>query len=280
MKPIQNIIVISDTHLGCQLAVCVPRLKLDGAGYYQASRLQKKLYKWWQIFWEEWVPNATREEDFILVHNGDIIDGVHHGAVTQISHNIEDQRKLAIEMLEPIVKMPKCKGYYQIRGTEVHVGKSGQDEEGIARELGSIKDEDGLYSRYDLWLKFGKNKLLTHFSHHIGVTNSAAYESTAVHKELIESYAEAGRWKLESPDCVVRSHRHRFYKVELPAENTNAISVVTPSWQLKTPFVWRMGMGRSSTPQIGGIIIREGNEVPIYVRHKIWNVARSKEVVI
>lgn len=276
---IKNIAVISDTHFGCQLALC-KKIRLDHAGHYIPSRIQKVLGVWWEKYWNEWIPEATRGEDFILVHNGDIIDGIHHKSTTQISHNINDQKNLALEMLEPIIALPHCKGYYQIRGTEAHAGQAQEYEEDIAQQLGAIPNEDGQYSRYDLWLKFGEHKLLAHFSHHIGVTNSASYESTAVHKEYIEACVEAGKWGLEPPDCVVRSHRHRFYKVELPSKNDNAISVVTPSWQLKTPFVWKLGMGRSSTPQIGGIVIREGNEVNIYCRHKVWTVERSKEVIV
>ena len=276
---IKNVVVFSDTHLGCQLAVC-KRIRLDAGGHYEPSRIQKTLYKWWNTFWNEWVPEATGGDDYILVHNGDIIDGVHHRATTQISQNINDQKNLALEMLHPIVNLPHCKGYYQIRGTEAHAGLAQEYEENIAQQLGAIPNEDGQYSRYDLWLKFGEHSLLTHFAHHIGVTNSAAYETTAVLKELIEAYTEAGRWDKVPPDIVVRSHRHRFSKVELPSKNDNAISVVTPSWQLKTPFVWKMGMGRSSTPQIGGLLIREGREVNIYCRQKIWNLDRSKEVEV
>src|SRR5258706_5375662 len=206
----------------------------------------------WEHFWNEWVPMVTKGEDYVIVHNGDIIDGVHHNSTTQISHNLDDQRNIAIQVLKPIVNKPKCKGYYQIRGTEAHVGQSAENEEAIAKALGAIQDEGGRYSRWEMWLTFGKAKILVHFTHHIGTTNSAAYESTAVHKELIESYTEAGRWKHDHPDVLVRSHRHRFYKVELAARNENAISVVTAGWQLKTPFSYRLTMVRSSLLRIGG----------------------------
>ncbi|KKK55381.1 hypothetical protein LCGC14_3075130, partial [marine sediment metagenome] len=81
---------------------------------------------------------GTRGEDFILVHNGDIIDGIHHKSTTQISHNINDQKNLALEMLSPIVSLPHCKGYYQIRGTEAHAGQAQEYEENIAQQLGAI----------------------------------------------------------------------------------------------------------------------------------------------
>lgn len=278
MKPIKNIVVISDTHFGCKFGLCPPEVQLDGGGKYRSSRLQLKVWWMWLDFWKKFVPSVTENEPYIIVHNGDVIDGVHHNSTTQISHNLVDQRNLAIEVLGGIIKEKNCKGYFQIRGTEAHVGQSAEHEEQIAKELKAVKDEIGQFSRYELWLEFGEAKLLAHFTHHIATTNSAAYESTAPHKELVEAYVEAGKWKLNPPDVIVRSHRHRYYQNLVPGKNINAISVITPAWQLKTPFVYRGTLGRTSTPQIGGIIIREGKEVPLYVRHYIQNVERSKKV--
>lgn len=278
---IKNIVVVSDTHFGCKLALCPPKVKFDEGGNYEASDIQLKLWAMWREFWDIFVPKTTRNEDFVIVHNGDIIDGIHHNSTTQISQNITDQIKIAREVLTPLLKRKHCKGYYQIRGTEAHAGKSAQFEEMLAESLDGnlVKDEFNNSSRWELWLRFGDN-LLCHFTHHVGTTSSAGYESTAVYKELIEAYSEAGRWKLDAPDCVIRSHRHRFFKIEVPSANTNAIAVVTPAWQLKTPFVYRGALGRSSTPQIGGLIIREGEEVPIYIRQKIWNIERTKTEAI
>lgn len=276
---IKNIVVISDTHFGCKLALCPPKVKFDEGGNYEASDIQLKLWKMWKEFWDVFVPKATRNEDFVIVHNGDIIDGIHHNSTTQISQNITDQIKIAKQVLLPLLERKHCKGYYQIRGTEAHAGKSAQHEEILSELLKLKPDEYGVTSRWELWLEFGEG-LLAHFTHHVGTTSSAGYESTAVYKELIEAYSEAGRWKLQAPDCVIRSHRHRFFKIEVPSANTNAIAVVTPAWQLKTPFVYRGALGRSSTPQIGGIVIREGEEVPIYIRQKIWNIERSNKEII
>lgn len=127
-KPINNIIVISDTHCGCQLALMPPKFQLDHGPVVSQSRLQKKIWHMWQYFWNEWVPQATKDQDYIIVHNGDAVDGVHHNSVTQITHNIKDQVNMAREVLLPVINNPKCKGYYHIRGTEAHVGKSGQSE--------------------------------------------------------------------------------------------------------------------------------------------------------
>ena len=276
--PINNIICISDIHAGCQLALCPPKVSLDNGGFYYPSRLQKKLWAMWREFWDEWVPMATKEEDFILVVNGDAIDGVHHNSVTQISHNITDQIQIAKDLLLPIIQNPKCVGYYHIRGTEAHVGKSGQSEEGLAKALGAIPDEIGNYARWEMWIKMGGK--LINFSHHIGTTQSASYESTAPYKEYIEALTDAARWKNTPPDVIVRSHRHRAIETRVPTANGYGISVITPSWQIRTPFAFRIALGRTSMPQIGGILIRNGDEDSVFTRSKIWEIERSKEVVV
>jgi len=277
---IRNIIVTSDTHCGCQLGLFPKslRIPLDSGGFYTGSPLQMKVWSYWEEFWKKWVPMVTKGEPFIWVLNGDAIDGIHHNAVTQITQNMADQIVIAEKCFEPIRNLKTCKKMFLIRGTEAHVGKSGQYEEILGKNLGVEKDESEKYSRWELWLRM--NNVLTHFTHHVGTTNSTAYESTAVYKELVEAYSEAGRWKDEPPDVVIRSHRHRAFKIEVPSENGQAIALCTAGWQLKTPFVYRQLLGRSATPQFGGCLIRMGDEDRVYARFKTFKVDRPKAVVV
>ncbi len=278
--PINNIVCISDIHSGCQVALCPPEgVKLDDGGVYMPSEFQLKMWTMWEEFWLDWVPWATRKEPFCVVFNGDALDGVHHNSTTQISHNLGDQRRLAERILSRVVEL--CDGrYYHIRGTEAHVGKSATEEEALARALRAIPNEQGQYARYDLWKEVGSGRLC-HFIHHIGSTGSQAYEATAVHKELVEEFVEAGRWDVRPPDVIVRSHRHRCIKTSIPTgkagsyETSEAISVVTPCWQGKTPFVWKIPGGRLATPQFGGVLIREANG-ELFCREKVWTIERSQ----
>lgn len=89
----------------------------------------------------------------------------------------------------------------------------------------------------------------------------------------------AGRWNRRAPDIVVRSHRHRYIKVEVPTWVGNGIGLVTPGWQLKTPFVYRIPGGRASTPQLGAVLIRQGDE-ELYTRKKVWDIEREEAVRI
>src|SRR5947208_2195784 len=120
-KSVRNLIVISDTHCGCRLGLHPPTSsRIDSGGWYQPSDFQKKMWRLWREFFDGWVPEVTRGEPYDLVHNGDAIDGVHHNSTTQISHNIEDQLRIAETVLRPEVDRCHAKGggYYHIRGTE------------------------------------------------------------------------------------------------------------------------------------------------------------------
>ena len=266
--PINNLVIISDLHAGCQFGLCPPDgIDLDGGGNYNPSVLQKKVWGIWTEFWEDWIPTVTHGEPYALVINGDTTDGVHHKAVTQISHNLVDQSRLARKILEPIVD--KADELYMIRGTEAHVGQSAQEEERLAESLGAKPDKTGRYSRDELFIRIGG--VLAHIMHHIGTTSSAQHEASALNAELTREFNEAARWGEEAPLFVVRSHRHRYSRVNFPAatpsgKHIEAISFCTPAWQLKTPFTYRIAGARLSPPQLGGAVIRCGDE-DVYARH-------------
>jgi hypothetical protein len=179
-------------------------------------------------------------------------------------------------MLAPIVEA--CEGrYYHIRGTEAHVGQSGQEEERLAGELGAIPDSDGRHARWELWLEIGAG--LVHLSHHIGTAGSLAYETSAVHKELEQAYVEAARWQNRPPDVIVRSHRHRNVETRIQTYHGFATACTTAGWQAKTPFVYKIAGGRQTLPQIGGTLVRAGDE-DVFTRHRLWNLARPKTEVV
>lgn len=278
-KPINNVVVVSDTHCGCGLAICPPDgVMLDDGGTYLPSKFQKQIHSWWDEFWGEHVPEATHGEPYVVLHNGDAVDGVHHNSVTQITNNLQVQANIAYDLMKPIVEL--CEGrYFHIRGTEAHVGKSAQNEEGLAQRLGAIPNDEGQHARYDLWMETGGG--LIHALHHISTTGSQAYESTAVHKELVESFTEAGRWGRRPPDMIVRSHRHRCIETNIPTHNGKARAFVSPCWQLKTPFVWKIPGGRLSTPQIGGAVIRWSNDAKcLFIREWVRSIEPSKTEIV
>lgn len=266
-----NLIVVSDLHCGCKVALCPDTgAQLDDGGKYMPSALQLKLWSMWREFWDVWVPQVCKGEPFDVVINGDAVDGVHHNSTTQISHNMADQKSIAMEVVKPIAA--RAERLFWVRGTEAHVGPSGVFEEELAKSLNAVPNAEGQHARHELWIRVGT--ALVHVMHHIGSTGSAAYESTAVHKELIESLTESARHQMEPPDVIVRSHRHRYFRTMFSSSKGDMISVVTQGWQAKTPFAYKIPGGRISLPQFGGILVRSGDEEHVYVRHRTWHLSR------
>jgi hypothetical protein len=127
--------------------------------------------------------------------------------------------------------------------------------------LGAVPNTEGQHARWELWKRVGdKNGPLCHILHTIGFTSSAAYETSALQAELIAEFAEAGQNREVPPDYIVRSHRHRYIAVINRSERGQYGGIITPGWQGKTPFTFKIARGRVSQPQFGGIIIRQGDE--------------------
>jgi hypothetical protein len=277
---VRNLIVISDTHAGCQFGLYPSdyKLSLDGGGFYKPSKGQKQVYEIWKYFWSTWVKTVTKGEPYGVVFNGDMVDGEHHQNKTHITNNFADQANIAYELLAPVVD--KAEKSYYIRGTESHGGSSAEQEEQLSQRLGCIPDNKGKHSRWDLWIEIMKSPV--HICHTIQGTGVTSYESTAVLRELIEAFNEAGRWKDKPPDCVVRSHRHRCIEVRIPAGSEEhhsgyATSLITGCWQLKTPY---FTTGRVGRPHIGGHLIRYGDEDFLFTRFYIERGRQRKPEVL
>lgn len=269
---IRNIVVVSDLHCGCQLGLCPPTgARLDHGGRYEPNRVQKEIWKLWDCFWNDWVPRVTRGEEFDVVINGDSMDGSHHRATHQISHNLHDQENIAYEVLAPVREM--ARKFYMTRGTEAHVGPSGVQEESLAERLGAVANSEGQRSRFELWKKIGRG--IVHFAHHIGTAGSMAYESSALMREASEMTLDAGRNGTLPPNVIVRSHRHRFLNIDFPLRGEFGIVVTTPGWQGKTPFAFRVPGGRVALPQFGGVCVKAGDEDSVYIRKMIHHVDRE-----
>lgn len=272
---ITNLLVISDTHLGCQHGLCSPDgHRMDDGGRYFPSPNQRVLCRWWETMVGEWLPWATKGEPFALCVNGDAIDGVHHNSVTQWTHNITTQAEAARDVIGPLAE--RASALYWVRGTEAHVGKSGQDEERLARDLGAVQNDSGQYAAYQLRIMVGD--ALVDCQHHIGIAGSVAYETTALTKEMNEAYADSARWGQDPPQVMVRSHRHRCAKVVLPSAKGDTLCIVTPAWQLRTPFSYRVLGGRTITPHIGAVLVRWANG-EIFTREFVRTISPPKPVV-
>lgn len=268
------IITISDTHIGSYFGLCPgDGLRLDNGAMQAPSIYQQYLIECWAHFWGDFVPRVTKRcKNISVVVNGDAIDGNHHEAVDLVS-NVQSQERAVVEIFKPIAKKYRL---FMVRGTEAHGGKSDQNTESIARQLGCEADETGQHSAYQLWLDV--DGVVFQFAHHIGVTSSAAYETSAPMRELVAGLVEAAQWDQRLPDVFVRSHRHRYVSVPIPREGDRDFTmVITPAWQLRTPHVERID--RMRLPHIGGVvfIVEDGRWV---IERKLYKMPKPALIQI
>ncbi|MHC1739718.1 MAG: hypothetical protein AB9897_01260 [Anaerolineaceae bacterium] len=247
------IITISDLHIGSHSGLTSTEgIQLDNGATQLPSKLQFYVSNCWEHFWTDYVSGMLRKyqirkKNATVVINGDVVDGNHHNAV-DIVPNVGTQEREAVRILKPIAEQYRT---FMVRGTEAHGSVGEQSTERIGRELGCEMDDCGNNSVWQLWLE--AEGVLFQFAHHIGTTSSAAYETSAPMRELVAGLVESAQWKQRMPDVFVRSHRHRYIPVSIPAEGDKDIQlVITPGWQLRTPFVEKID--RMRLPHIGGVI--------------------------
>ncbi len=256
-KPMKSaVIAVSDLHVASTFGLCPPRgMHLDGGGRYEPSKFQAGLYKAWRHFWDEFVPYTVRDYRIAaVVVNGDAIEGIHHNRTGIVGTTLTEMENAAVQLLEPIRDV--AERFFFVRGTEAHAGAMAESEEAIAKRLGAVPTETGESSHWQVRIRPRGSHTLFHFAHHIGVTSSAAYETSAPMREMIATFVEAAQWEQGLPDVVVRSHRHRFTLVPLPGAKDGVYRrrylAITPGWQLKTPHAERID--RMRMPHVGGIV--------------------------
>ena len=124
-----------------------------------------------------------------------------------------------------------------------------------------------------MFLRFGGK--LVHVAHHIGATTSPFAKSSALQRQIALSYVNSGRWGDEPPVMFVRSHRHQCSWVGEPCSHGIVTCIVTPAWQLKTPYVHRLSL--MAEPEYGGIILFAGDN-GVYAKPWVERMERPREV--
>jgi len=242
--------------VGSYLGLCpADGIQTDTGGRIMPSAFQLMVWGFWVNFWSEYLPPLLQTaKKTALILNGDIIDGNHHEAV-DIVPSVQSQEIAAVNVIKPMIKAAGFDQCFVVRGTEAHGGIGEQSTERIAADIGALKDDaTGNCARWELWMETPDNVLM-HASHHIGNSSSSGYETSAPKRELDAAMVEASQWGAKLPDIIIRSHRHRYLTVPLAREgDSDRLCVITPGWQLKTPFVYKSD--RIRMPHIGGVVIR------------------------
>jgi hypothetical protein len=248
------IALISDMQVGSTLALCPLMWNLMEGGTYHASPAQRILHK-------QWVESAKKTKDLltegrgrkrlVFILNGEPIDGNHHGTAQLVTILAKEQINMAINLLDDwlqIVEYDPRRGdcIYLIRGTSVH--ERGQHIEQIGRDLQGVipyrKDssptqEDGRYHYQKL--RRTVNGVLFDIAHHGFSKGTRAWtKSNSITYALKSKYFDCLNNDLPIPRYMIRSHKHVFTDGEYHDKKADMWGILTPCWQLKTNFGYRV----------------------------------------
>ncbi len=176
-----------------------------------------------------------RDKDLILILNGDLIDGNHHGTHQLTTRIISEQVKACAELIEYAKEKLKYKkgsdNIYVITGTETHVG---DEEQNIAERIGA--NEYGI-NRYDTdFLQLYMGDYLMWIYHHGTTSGEAPGRGNALRNRLRKIYYDCLEEGRRYPNLVVTSHTHDADHVTFESRFNKIDGIILPSLQGKTRY--------------------------------------------
>ena len=159
---------------------------------------------------------------FVLLINGDLIEGDHPGTKQLVSNHEGHHTEIAIACLEPICEL--AHETIITKGTECHTGDY---ERYIAHRLKAVNWQG---TRAHDFVRIDHGGVDICATHHVGTTSRKYLEASipwiSAQNQRLESLASD--WT--PPDIIIYSHRHRANE----SRDGNSMVVVTQPWQMLT----------------------------------------------
>jgi hypothetical protein len=276
--------VFSDTHTGSITGLRPPMVVSEDGGEHAFNPIQELMWNSFIDMTDRW--RAAKDETgwpLVVIHNGDMIDGNHHG-----THEIWTLDELAMaeaakETVAPAFSLADV--IYMMRGTPSHVGKLARFEEEISKDLA----RDGLpirkpkYAHTWQHLNLLLNDVLFDV-HHKAETGSFVPWTKGAEVNRISTWLgiEYAGNSDRIPDVALRSHYHSFSDSGLTHKTR---TFITPPWQQTTSWAANVKWAGKLTA-VGGLLFYihpEGERpygMPYDVLKMIYKAKRDEPEVI
>lgn len=241
-------VAFGDQHVGSLTGLMpVNGVPLPNKAVLPPSPLQKEVAEHWDGFWRR---RKKESNNIIAVNMADTIDGDHHDTV-EIWAKPSDHVETAIEINKKVRAI--AKRMYGVRGTSVHVGDEGDADDVVGRYVGYDK-VDGNYTNYHLRLNV--SGLIFDICHEGPNVGSRAWnrenQLRLYAKSIVMTEMLNGR---KPPDVILRAHVHKKAHVSVEVEGHVCEAFITPSWQLKTEYAYKVANAEHIS-DIGGLVLR------------------------
>ena len=217
------IVVLSDLHVGSTKGLMPESFTTVEGVEVRQNAIQQYLWACW-IRAQNFIQQTVGDDPFVLVLNGDLTEGIHHGTKEIWSAAIEDQMKAAFDVVEPLAA--KASKVFLVRGTECHTHNL---EAGLGAMLGAVQNPEMKIAAFDR-LTLSAHGTICVFRHHISTSSRRSSSGSALSANLAEEQLEAAVNGERLPQVLVCSHRHKpgIYRDE------KGMVLVTPAWQFLT----------------------------------------------
>lgn len=251
-KP-QVVVVVSDLHAGSDCGILPPSVELtDGQIIgYGKNPWQKWLWAKWLEMQDE-VKEICGGDDYILVCNGDLVEGIHHRSDEVVQAKIMEHLVIANHCMQPLAS--GAAKIYMTRGTECHVRDL---ETVLAKEWGAGKAHDAI--------QFRVNGLLYDVRHHMPTTSRLHLEQNAYSVTVANNRSNAARNGHEPARIFLRGHRH----VHGLSSDGHTMMAVTGPWQALTRFGSKVVPDAVPRPSVIVFDHRNQNEGMLPVVHQL-----------
>lgn len=214
-------VVLSDLHIGSTVGLW-PNGFINQEGNPTACNgFQKWLARCWDDLHRKALPEYLGTDPYVLILNGDIMEGIHHRTLQVMTVNPTDQTNAAKMVLAPVVK--KAHAVFIVKGTEVHT----KDREiSLGDALKAVRDTSTGQHAFDK-LTLEMHGCRGVIRHHMTTSMRPYLEATALSTELGSERIEAARNGHKIPQflCLAHRHRHGIFR------DSNGLVCVTSAWQ-------------------------------------------------
>jgi hypothetical protein len=218
------ICVLADIHAGSTVALCPPKFINHEGNEIKLNPIQLWLWRRWSAT-KEFIEAVAQGREYVLVLNGDMIEGNHHRTTQIISPEVGDHVEAAYQILEPIAA--KASKVFMVRGTECHTADR---ENTLGKRLGAETNPDSPTRCSFDKLLLDANGIRIAFTHHIVTSSRTWTEANGLSAALNQEQLEASKNGEKLTQILCCAHRHRFGFIG----DTSGMCVVSPPWQLLT----------------------------------------------
>jgi hypothetical protein len=239
MNDARAIVYVSDMHVGSIWGWCpADEDTIERAAWFR---------EWVRVQWGSFCDHivSTYGNNYVLVVNGDAMEGIHHGGRELVASSWTKQTRWAAEMLRPLANGP----VYFVRGTECHTW---DDEDELATQLENAKIDVVKSSRglaHDT-ARFELNGLMHWSRHHSGVPGRRWTAEGAVANHLADTRLEAINGGHRPPDVLAVAHGHQY---SVAQGQCGGMALRTPSWKGLDRHTFKAS--RAEVPCVGGVVL-------------------------